>query len=236
LKAFGDIASLPDKTAIQLNDTHPAIAVAELMRILIDLHLLPWEEAWRITQGTFGYTNHTLLPEALETWSVPLLERLLPRHMQIIYLINALHLVRVQSRHPDDGRLLSSVSVIDESNGRRVRMSHLAFLGSHRVNGVSALHTGLLRSTVFHDLHTLFPDQIVNVTNGIAFRRWLHEANPKLTALLVEALGPEVLDREDALARLRPLAADAAFQQRFAAVKTHNKLALAELIHRELEI
>jgi len=206
------------------------------MRILIDLHMLPWEEAWRITQETFGYTNHTLLPEALESWPVPLLERLLPRHMQIIYMINALHLAQVQSAHPDDGRLLASVSVIDESNGRRVRMSHLAFLGAHRVNGVSALHTGLLRKTVFHDLHTLFPDRIINVTNGIAFRRWLHEANPKLTALLVEALGPEVLDGDDALERLRPMAGDAAFQQRFAAVKAHNKVAMAELIHRELEI
>ncbi len=206
------------------------------MRILIDLHLLPWDEAWRITQATLGYTNHTLLPEALESWPVPLLERLLPRHMQIIYLINALHLTNVQSRYPDDTRLLSSVSLIDESNGRRVRMSHLAFIGAHRVNGVSALHTGLLRATVFHDLHTLFPDRIVNVTNGITFRRWLHEANPKLSTLLVDALGPQVLDREDTLERLRPLASDAAFQDRFAAAKQHNKLALAELIFRELDL
>jgi starch phosphorylase len=208
-KAFGDIASLADKTAIQLNDTHPAIAVAEMMRLLIDLHMLPWEQAWSITRETFGYTNHTLLPEALESWPVPLLERLLPRHMQIIYLINALHLAGVQKRFPDDGHLLSNASLIDESNGRRVRMSHLAFVGSHRVNGVSALHTGLLRETVFHDLHTMFPDRIVNVTNGITFRRWLHEANPRLTALLVDALGPEVLDRPDALERLRPLADEA---------------------------
>ncbi len=236
IKAFGNIASLPDKTAIQLNDTHPAIAIAEMMRMLIDLHLLPWAEAWSITQATFGYTNHTLLPEALESWPVPLLERLLPRHMQIIYLINALHLAGVQKRFPDDGRLLSNASLIDESNGRRVRMSHLAFVGSHRVNGVSALHTGLMRETVFHDLHTLYPDRIVNVTNGIAFRRWLHEANPDLTALLVDAIGPEVLDREDALERLRPLATDAAFQELFALAKWQNKQALSDLIRRELEI
>ena len=183
------IANLPEKTAIQLNDTHPAIGVAEMMRILLDVHQIPWEEAWRMTQATFSYTNHTLLPEALEVWPVPLMERLLPRHMQIIYLINALHLGHVRKEHPDDDALLSSVSMIDEHQGRRVRMSHLAFLGSHRVNGVSALHTGLMRETVFRDLHELYPDRIVNVTNGIAFRRWLHEANPRLTRLLVEAVG-----------------------------------------------
>ena len=236
LQTFGRIDSLAEKTAIQLNDTHPAIAVAELMRILVDLHGLAWDAAWRMTQATFGYTNHTLLPEALETWPVPLMERLLPRHMQIIFLINALHLGEVRAEYPDDGRMLSSVSLIDEHAGRRVRMSHLAFLGSHRVNGVSALHTELMRETVFRDLMALRPGRIVNVTNGITFRRWLHEANPKLTALLIEAVGPEVLDREDALEALRPLAADAAFQQCYAAVRRNNKRALAELIHRELEI
>src|SRR5208337_3996922 len=172
----------------------------------------------------------------LEVWPVPLMERLLPRHMQIIYLINALHLRRVRQESPADDRLLSSVSMIDEHQGRRVRMSHLAFLGSHRVNGVSALHTGLMRETVFHDLHTLFPDRIVNVTNGIAFLRWLHEANPGLTRLLVEAVGPRVLDDEDALTELRPLATDAFFQKRFAASRYANKLALSDLIRRELEI
>jgi glycogen phosphorylase len=236
IRAFGHISSLPDKTSIQLNDTHPAIGVAELMRILLDVHQIPWEEAWRMTRATFSYTNHTLLPEALEVWPVPLMERLLPRHMQIIYLINALHLGHVRQEHPADDRLLSSVSMIDEHQGRRVRMSHLAFLGSHRVNGVSALHTGLMRETVFRDLHNLFPDRIVNVTNGIAFRRWLHEANPRLTRLLIDAIGPKVLDDENALTRLRPLAADPAFQKRFAASRYVNKLALADLIRRELEI
>ena len=236
IKAFGHIGNLPDKTAIQLNDTHPAIGVAELMRILLDLHHIPWEDAWRMTRATFSYTNHTLLPEALEVWPVPLMERLLPRHMQIIYLINALHLGQVRKEYPDDDALLSSVSMIDEYQGRRVRMSHLAFLGSHRVNGVSALHTGLMRETVFRDLHTLFPDRIVNVTNGIAFRRWLHEANPGLTRLLVDAVGPRVLDNEDALTKLRPLANDRGFQQRFAATRFVNKLALADLIRRELEV
>ena len=236
IKAFGTIVSLPDKTAIQLNDTHPAIAVAELMRILLDIHQLPWDDAWRMTQATFSYTNHTLLPEALETWPVPLMERLLPRHMQIIYLINALHLGQIRREHPGNDRLLSSVSMIDESQGRRVRMSHLAFLGSHRVNGVSALHTTLMRDTVFNDLHNLFPDRIVNVTNGITFRRWLHEANPTLTSLLVDTVGPAVRDHEEAFAAVRPLADDNAFRERFAATRLMNKLALADVVRRELEV
>ncbi len=236
IKAFGHIGNLAEKTSIQLNDTHPAIGVAELMRILMDLHHIPWEDAWRMTRETFSYTNHTLLPEALEVWPVPLMERLLPRHMQIIYLINALHLGQVRKEYPGDDALLSSVSMIDEQQGRRVRMSHLAFLGSHRVNGVSALHTGLMRETVFRDLHSLFPDRIVNVTNGIAFRRWLHEANPRLTRLLVDTIGPRVLDDENALEKLRPLANDRAFQKRFAASRYMNKLALSDLIRRELEI
>ncbi|HEY8289985.1 MAG TPA: glycogen/starch/alpha-glucan phosphorylase [Acetobacteraceae bacterium] len=236
LKAFGDIATLPDKTAIQLNDTHPAIAVPEMMRLLVDVHEVCWADAWRMTQATFSYTNHTLLPEALESWPVPLMERLLPRHMQIIYQINALHLESVRAAHPADDRLLGSVSLIDEDHSRRVRMSHLAFVGSHRINGVSALHTRLMRETVFSDLHGLFPSRIVNVTNGITFRRWLHEANPPLTTLLLHALGPDVLDREDILAELRPLAVDGAFQERFAAARVHNKRTLAEVIRRELDI
>ncbi len=236
IKAFGHIGNLGEKTSIQLNDTHPAIGVAELMRILLDVHHIPWEEAWDTTRATFSYTNHTLLPEALEVWPVPLMERLLPRHMQIIYLINALHLGQVRQEYPNDDAFLSSVSMIDEHQGRRVRMSHLAFLGSHRVNGVSALHTGLMRETVFRDLHHLFPERIVNVTNGIAFRRWLHEANPRLTRLLVDAAGPEVLDNENALTRIRPLANDRSFQKRFAAARYVNKLALSDLIRRDLEV
>ena len=192
LERHGSFASLPDHAAIQLNDTHPAIAVAELMRLLVDDHGVAWEEAWRITTGTLSYTNHTLMPEALETWPVALLERLLPRHLQIIYLINWHHLEKVSK----EGRLhdVVDVSLIDERNGRRVRMGHLAFLGSHKVNGVSALHTDLLRRTVFRDLHALYPDRIVNKTNGITVRRWLHQANAGLTRLAVETVGPGVLD------------------------------------------
>ncbi len=236
LRLFSDISELPNKAAIQLNDTHPAIGVAEMMRILVDQHHIGWDEAWRITQGTFCYTNHTLLPEALERWPVSLMDRLLPRHMQIIYLINARHLAQVQAQVRDDDALLSSVSLIDEQHGRSVRMGHLAFIGSHGVNGVSALHTGLMRETVFRDLHRLFPDRIVNKTNGITFRRWLHQANPALTNLLVEAVGSRVLDDETALEGLEPLANDKAFQERFAAVKLANKRVLAKLISDELDI
>ena len=236
LRVFGDLRSLPDRAAVQLNDTHPAIAVAELMRILVDLHDIPWEEAWPITRRTIAYTNHTLLPEALESWPVPLMERLLPRHMQLIYLINAFHLDEVRHRFPGDNALLSSVSLIEEGHGRRVRMGHLAFVGSHKVNGVSALHSDLLRKTVFADFDRLAPGRITNKTNGITFRRWLHQANPGLASLLVEAVGPAVLDREDALEALRPLADDPVFRARFAAVKRDNKAALAALVRDRLQL
>ncbi|MBE9605088.1 glycogen/starch/alpha-glucan phosphorylase [Acetobacteraceae bacterium H6797] len=236
LRVYGDLRTLSDKVSIQLNDTHPSIAIPELMRILIDLHHIPWEDSWEITRKTFSYTNHTLLPEALETWPVPLMERLLPRHMQIIYLINALHLDAVREASPGDDRLLSSVSLIDEYHGRRVRMGTMAFVGSHKINGVSALHTDLMKITVFRDLHNLFPDRINNKTNGITFRRWLQQSNPGLTKLLVDAVGPEVLDDEKALERLKPLANDPALQERFTAVKRANKEALARLIRERLDL
>ncbi|WP_456306763.1 glycogen/starch/alpha-glucan phosphorylase [Neoroseomonas marina] len=236
LRAEATVANLADHVAIQLNDTHPAIAVAELMRLLVDEHELPWEEAWRITCAATSYTNHTLLPEALETWPVPLMERLLPRHMQIIYRINAEHLDAVRAGHPGDDRLLASVSLIGEDHGRRVRMGQLAFVGSHKVNGVSALHTGLMRQTVFRDLNGLFPGRIVNKTNGISFRRWMMQCNPGLTALLVDVIGPRVLDQPGALVELRALADDAAFQGRFAAVKRANKEALALRIREQIGV
>jgi starch phosphorylase len=236
LRVYGDLRSLPDRVAVQLNDTHPAIAVAELMRILMDLHDVPWDEAWQITRGTIAYTNHTLLPEALESWPVPLMERLLPRHMQLIYLINAFHLDEVRQRFPGNTALLSSVSLIEEGHGRRVRMGHLAFVGSHKVNGVSALHSDLLKKTVFADFHRLDPKRITNKTNGITFRRWLHQSNPGLTSLLAEAVGPGVLDDERALEKLRPLAEDAAFRERFAAVKRANKQALAGMVKDRFQL
>ena len=236
LRVYGDLRSLPDRVSIQLNDTHPAIVVAELMRILVDLHEIPWDEAWEATRATISYTNHTLLPEALESWPVPLMERLLPRHMQIIYLINAFHLDSVRTQHPEDARLLSSVSLIEEGHGRRVRMGHLAVVGSHKVNGVSALHSNLLKQTVFSDFNLLFPDRLTNKTNGITFRRWLQQCNPGLTGLLAETIGPEVLDDAMALQKLAPLAGDAAFQQKFAAVKRANKEALATLVRDQFQM
>jgi starch phosphorylase len=233
LRADRPLATLPRHVAIQLNDTHPAIAVAELMRLLVDGHDLPWAEAWRITTGCIAYTNHTLLPEALESWAVPLMERLLPRHMQIIYQINAEHLDRVRRSHPGDDALLAALSLTDEHHGRRVRMGHLAFLGAHHVNGVSALHTQLMRSTVFRDLDRLHPGRIVNKTNGISFRRWLQQCNPGLSALLVEALGARALTDPARLGDLRAMAEDAAFRGRFAAIKRANKEALAALVQRQ---
>ena len=231
----GSLHSLPDHAAIQLNDTHPAIAVPELMRLLVDVHVLSWEDAWHVTTQTLGYTNHTLMPEALETWPVELMERLLPRHMQIIYLINWMHLEEV-SKHGSSPEHLAEVSLIDESHGKRVRMGHLAFLGARRVNGVSALHTELMRQTVFAPLHALDTDKIVNKTNGITFRRWLHNANPGLTALAVEAVGAKVLDDPRHLEGLAAFADDSAFQARYAAVRRERKEALARVVEERTGI
>ncbi|GAC1574771.1 MAG: hypothetical protein NVS3B5_05290 [Sphingomicrobium sp.] len=173
----GDIRTLPRKAAIQLNDTHPAVAVAELMRLLIDVHGLQFDEAWDVTRLTVSYTNHTLLPEALESWPLPLFERLLPRHMQIVYAINS-RLLREAHRAGLDDAAISSVSLIEEGGERRVRMANLAFVGAHSVNGVAVLHTELMKTTVFSDLHRLFPNRINNKTNGVTPRRWLQQCNP----------------------------------------------------------
>ena len=230
LKKFPDLRNLSDQAAIQLNDTHPAIAVVELMRQLVDLHEVAWDDAWEITCKTFSYTNHTLLPEALETWPVPLMERVLPRHMQIIYLINALHLDKLREGGETDPAVLRSVSIIDEGWGQRVKMGTLAFIGSHRINGVSALHTDLMRQTVFRDLNALYPDRINNKTNGITFRRWLFEANPALTAILVDVLGKGVLDDPTELEKLADHADDVALQARLRAAKRDNKIALGKIV------
>ncbi len=232
----GDVSSLAEHVAIQLNDTHPTIAVPELMRILVDIHGTPWADAWKITVATCSYTNHTLLPEALESWPVPLMERLLPRHMQIIYLINALELEAAREKRPGDDGLLSTISLIDEQNGRRVRMGVLAFTGSHKVNGVSALHTELMKQTVFRDLHGLHPDRIVNKTNGITFRRWLAQANPGLTSVITEAIGPAFLDDPKHLEKLIPLAGDSGLQDKIMAARRENKLALAKIIQERNEV
>ena len=228
-RVHGDLHALPDHAAIQLNDTHPALAVAELMRLLVDEHHVAWSEAWSITTRTLNYTNHTLMPEALERWPVALFERLLPRHLQIIYQINWHHLEPLISAGAD-AEFIKAVSVIDESQGRYVRMGHLAFVGAHRVNGVSALHTGLMRQTVFRDLNSLYPNRIVNKTNGITFRRWLHQANPQLTQLLTREIGEEILDDAGALIKLERLADDARFQERFRSQRVAAKASLAKIV------
>lgn len=218
---------LPDEVAIQLNDTHPAIAIPELMRILVDEHRQEWDPAWDIIVRSFAYTNHTLLPEALETWSVGLMSRLLPRHLQIIYEINRRFLADVSRRFPGDMDLIRRVSLIDEEHGQRVRMSHLAIVGSHKVNGVAKLHSHLMQTTIFRDFALIFPDRFLNITNGVTPRRWLNQANPRLSALITEAIGPGWIRDLERLRELEPLAEDAAFRERFRAVKLANKTAWA---------
>jgi starch phosphorylase len=233
-RSYSAIYTLPHHAAIQLNDTHPSITIAELMRILVDLHNVPWDQAWEVTVAACAYTNHTLLPEALESWPVPLFERVLPRHLQIIYRINERHLAAATRVHSISKEVAAVVSLIDEEDGRRIRMGHLAFVGSHRTNGVSALHTELLGKTLFADLATLYPGRVVNVTNGITFRRWLHQANPGLTQLLCEVLGVRVLDDPAAIAGLADHSTDPALQERVMRLKRANKIALARVIRDRL--
>jgi len=231
----GSVKTLPDKAAIQLNDTHPAVAVAELMRLLVDEQGLEFNEAWDITQRTISYTNHTLLPEALESWHLPLFERLLPRHMQIIYAINS-RVLREARRAGLEEHAISAISLIDESGDRRVRMANLAFVGAHSINGVAALHTELMKSTVFSDLHRLYPDRINNKTNGVTPRRWLQQCNPALTSIIRDAIGDEFLDDAEKLSDLNKLAKDAALGERIAEVKRSNKVALAQHIKQLMGI
>ncbi|WCK04856.1 glycogen/starch/alpha-glucan phosphorylase [Agrobacterium tumefaciens] len=236
LQQYPDFTSLPDKVSIQLNDTHPAISICEMMRLLCDVHGLEFDEAWKITQGTFSYTNHTLLPEALESWPVPLLERLLPRHMQIVYAINANTLVYARKEKKMADQQIRSISLIDEGGERRVRMGNLAFIGSHSINGVSALHTELMKETVFADLHGLYPDRINNKTNGITPRRWLMQCNPGLTGLVREAIGDDFLDDAEKLTALDRFADDAGFREKFAEVKRLNKVRLANTVAQRMGI
>ena len=225
-----DWALLPEKIAIQLNDTHPAIGVAEMMYQLVDVHRLNWDFAWSLVNKIFAYTNHTLMPEALETWSVELFGALLPRHLEIIYEINWQFLSWVSVNFPGDADLLRRVSIIDETNGRRVRMAHLAVVGSHTVNGVAALHSELLKTTLFADFHKIYPNKLTNVTNGITPRRWLNQANPLLTALIGKAIGDGFQRDLKKLAKLTPLADDKDFRKAFRAVKLANKQRLAAKI------
>jgi starch phosphorylase len=230
MEQIGDIRLLADYVAIQLNDTHPAIAVAELMRVLIDEHDLNWNEAWDITRATISFTNHTLMPEALEKWSLSLFGHVLPRHLQIIYLINWHHLEDATRRGLTDPDFIANISLIDEGGDRSIRMAHLAFIGSHHVNGVSALHTALLKATVFHDLAKAAPTVIVNKTNGVTFHRWLFQANPALTALISEAAGRDIREHPDALRSIEAASDDAGFHERAQRIRRANKERLANLI------
>jgi starch phosphorylase len=224
---------LPDKVAIHINDTHPAIAVPEFMRLLVDVHNLDWDHAWSLCTRVFSYTNHTLMTEALETWPVELLASILPRHLEIVLDINARFLEQIRSTVDGDPDLLRRLSLIEENGERRVRMANLAIVASHRVNGVSQLHGELMRKTVFADFARIFPDRFIAITNGVAPRRWLNQANPGLTKLIDQRIGPDWRDDLQRISALRPLADNVAFRDQFRAIKAENKRALASLIQRE---
>jgi glycogen phosphorylase len=221
-------SSFPERVAVQMNDTHPALCVAELMRILLDQAFMPWDEAWSITQRTLAYTNHTLLPEALEKWPIDLFETLIPRQLEIIYEINRRFLDRVRSDYPGDTARVRRVSLIEETPTRRVCMAHLAVVGSHSTNGVAAIHSELLRSRVLRDFAEIFPDRFNNKTNGVTPRRWLQQANPPLSKLISQAIGEAWITDLAELRELLPLAADAGFRGQFRAAKRQAKFAFAD--------
>ncbi len=226
-EGFDDFA---DKVAIQLNDTHPAIAIAELMRVLVDEHGLEWDRAWEICQAIFGYTNHTLMPEALEKWSVDLFGRVLPRHLEIVFELNRRFLEGVRSARRADEAAIARMSIIEEGPVKQIRMANLAVVGSRSVNGVAALHTELLKRELFKDFHALWPGKLNNKTNGVTPRRWLLLANPALSTAITEALGPGWITDATKLRGLEPLAEDPAFRRLFRAVKRENKARLAEIV------
>ncbi len=230
------LAALPEAVAIQLNDTHPTLAIPELMRLLVDEHGIAWDEAWRITRAVFSYTNHTLLPEALETWPVNEIERLLPRHLQIIYLINRNFLLDLAARHSGGVALQRELSIITEDGERRVRMAHLAVIGSHHVNGVAQLHSELMRKHVFAGFAAIDPGRFVNVTNGIAVRRWLKQSNPGLSGLLTQRLGHAWENDLEELGRLAGVEQEEEFRRTFRAIKLANKRRLADEVRRRAGI
>ncbi|MCP4752022.1 MAG: glycogen/starch/alpha-glucan phosphorylase [Proteobacteria bacterium] len=234
LERCGDeITRLPEKVVIQLNDTHPSIAIPELMRILLDEHNMDWGKAWEITTGTFAYTNHTVLPEALEKWPVALMEKLLPRHLEIIYEINHRFLDAVAIAYPGDFERRQRMSIVEESNPRNIRMAHLAIVGSFSVNGVAELHSRLLRENLFHEFYELFPEKFNNKTNGITPRRWLKKANPKLSDLITRKIGTGWVKNLEKLRELEAFAEDEEFIAEWQTVKTENKRQLAGIIYRD---
>jgi glycogen phosphorylase len=233
LRVGRSIESFNEKWAIQLNDTHPSIGVPELMRLLIDEHGVGWEKAWEITSTTFSYTNHTLLPEALERWSLPLFASLLPRHLEIIYEINARFLDEVRRHFDGDEARVSRMSIIDEQGEKHVRMAHLATVGAYRVNGVAELHTALLKKEVLHDFYELWPEKFINVTNGVTPRRWLAVSNPEQSALMTRVIGDAWIGNLDELHRLEAFADDAAFRAEWRQVQHDVKARLALYIQEE---
>ncbi len=228
------LEDLPDKVAIQLNDTHPAIAIPELMRILVDQHRMDWDRAWETVERTFAYTNHTLLPEALEKWPVKIFATILPRHLQIIYEINHRFLTQVRRLYPGNMDLFRRVSLIDEDGERSIRMANLAVVGSHKVNGVAALHTRLMKETIFRDFDEIYPDKVINMTNGITPRRWLNQANPELAGLINSRIGRGWVTDLMRLKRLEPLADEPQFRNQFRAAKRQRKLHLQRIIRSRL--
>jgi starch phosphorylase len=230
LAEHGSLTHLSDKVAIHLNDTHPAIGVAELMRLLVDEHRFGWHAAWAVTKKVFSYTNHTIMPEALETWPVALMQQVLPRHLEIIFRINAEFLAEAAAHRPGDHNFLRNLSLIDESGERRVRMANLSIVGSHKVNGVSALHSQLITQTIFADFASLWPERFTNMTNGVTPRRWLAQANPSLASLIDSTVGSGWRLDLDQLQRLAPHAQRSDFRAAFLAVKHANKARLAEHI------
>ncbi|HKK18628.1 MAG TPA: glycogen/starch/alpha-glucan phosphorylase [Opitutales bacterium] len=227
----------PEFNTIQLNDTHPAVAVPELMRLLIDEHRMEWGKAWSIVRKTFNYTNHTLLPEALEKWSVPLFERMLPRHLEIIYEINSRYLEEeVEAMWPGDGRKKAELSLIEEGEPKMIRMAYLSVVASGKVNGVAALHTDLLKKHLFSNFHALYPEKIINMTNGITPRRWLLACNPGLSELVTEQVGPDWPKELGKLDALSKLADDGKFQKRFMEIKRANKVAFAEFVKESCNV
>jgi starch phosphorylase len=227
-----DFSDLPAKVAIQLNDTHPALAIAELMRLFVDQYEMPWVTAWEITRATFAYTNHTLMPEALERWPVSLLERVVPRHLQIIQEINRRFLSEAALVWPNDPDRRARISIVDEGRDAQVRMAHLAIVGSHSINGVSKLHSELIKTRLVPDFHHLWPERFSNKTNGVTQRRWLLMANPGLANLLSQSIGTAWITGLERLGALEPLADDAAFRARFTAIKRANKERLATVAKR----
>jgi len=233
LSAGKKLDNFHERWAIQLNDTHPSIGVAELMRLLIDEHGMSWEQAWSITTQTFSYTNHTLLPEALERWPLPLFASLLPRHLEIIYEINTRFLAEVRRRFPNDESRVARMSLIDESGEKYVRMAHLASVGSHKINGVAEIHTHLLKNELLHDFAELWPDKIVNVTNGVTPRRWLAVSNPEQSGLMTSRIGDSWIAHLEDLKRLEAFADDAAFRGEWQKVQRAVKVRLARFILQE---